>query len=246
MTSTPSRPTNFKGVLDSAASVAFIVVAAVFAWKMLATGPARSTASARPVVPMPTAPLGLPAGSTLGSEHANAGLLIFSDFECPFCGQFARESLSAFKEKYVARGEVLLAFSHFPLEQVHKQALFAAQLTECAGRQGKFWEMHDRLFRAPGRLSSSSLDRWAASIGIAAPDLRECLNAPEIEDRIDAQVALARSLQVVSTPTLMFGHVEAGKMLRVSEVLVGYQSLQALEEALARVPRRVSASGSRP
>jgi protein-disulfide isomerase len=97
---------------------------------------------------LPSEYIAMEGAHTKGSASAPAVLLVFSDFQCPFCGRFARETLSAIEREYVARGELLMAFRHLPLP-IHPQAIAAAQSAECAGSQGKFWEMHDELFRRP-------------------------------------------------------------------------------------------------
>lgn len=84
--------------------------------------------------------------------NANAAITIveFSDFECPFCESFYTNSLKLIRSEYVNTGKVKLAYRHFPLT-FHPNAQKAAEAAECANEQGKFWEMHDKLFSVQAR-----------------------------------------------------------------------------------------------
>jgi protein-disulfide isomerase len=73
-----------------------------------------------------------------GSDSARFGILTLSDFACPFCARFARETLPLVSDKYLKTGEVVLAFRHHPLERIHRDAVKAAVAADCAGDQGRF------------------------------------------------------------------------------------------------------------
>lgn len=88
----------------------------------------------------------LRAARTKGSPRAPVTIYEMSDFQCPWCARFTRETLPALEREYVATGKVRLIFVNFPLP-MHHNAEPAAELAMCAARQGKFWPMHDLLFR---------------------------------------------------------------------------------------------------
>ena len=73
-------------------------------------------------------------------------LLDFSDFQCPYCAEYALDELPRIKRELVDTGILSYGFLHFPLKGIHPEAAAAGAAAECAGRQGRFWEMHDRLF----------------------------------------------------------------------------------------------------
>jgi protein-disulfide isomerase len=107
-------------------------------------------------------PLG-PADHATGPEHAPVTIVEYGDFECPHCKQAAgamRLLLARFDQK------VRFAFRHFPLEGVHPHALRAAEAAECAGGQGKFWQMHDLLFEKQGQLEVRQLFAHARTLGL--------------------------------------------------------------------------------
>jgi len=92
----------------------------------------------------------LARGQKKGSEDAKVVLVEFGDFECPYCGQFWKETEGQIIKDYVDTGKVLLVFKHLPLFTVHPNAVNAAHAAYCAAEQGKFWEMHDLMYESHG------------------------------------------------------------------------------------------------
>src|SRR6185436_20936742 len=92
---------------------------------------------------VPNFDLTLAGAATKGRASAPLVMLEFSDFECPFCGRYSRETYPQVQREYVDTGKVRYVFRHTPIERIHPQAMKAAEAAECAGTQGKFWEMHD-------------------------------------------------------------------------------------------------------
>jgi protein-disulfide isomerase len=98
-----------------------------------------------------------------GPADAPVTLLEYGDFECPFCGRAYWE----LKKLESAVGDtVRFVFRHFPLTQLHPHALLAAEAAEAAGAQGRFWEMHDRLFENQQNLEAPALLTYAADLGL--------------------------------------------------------------------------------
>src|SRR5206468_2296125 len=81
-----------------------------------------------------------------GQKTAPLTMVEFTDYQCPFCGRYARETYAQIEKEYIATGKVKYVLLDLPLESIHKFAFKAAQVANCAGEQGKYWEMHDRLF----------------------------------------------------------------------------------------------------
>jgi protein-disulfide isomerase len=115
----------------------------------------------------------------LGPDHAPITLVEYGDFECPNCKQAAPAV-----ELLIRRlgNRVRFAYRHFPLEEVHPHALPAAEAAECAGAQGKFWDMHKCLFDHQTHLDVADLHRYAEEIGL---DMARFL--AEMNDRIYLQ-----------------------------------------------------------
>jgi protein-disulfide isomerase len=116
---------------------------------------------------------------TLGPDHAPVTLVEYGDFECPNCKQ-AAPAVKLLLERFPER--VRFAWRNFPLEDVHPHALLAAEAAECAGAQGKFWEMHDLLFANQEHLKLKNLHGYAEQLG-----LDMALYTSEMDDHVYLQ-----------------------------------------------------------
>ncbi|MBX6766172.1 MAG: Na+/H+ antiporter NhaA [Actinomadura rubrobrunea] len=99
-----------------------------------------------------------------GPAEAPVTLVEYGDYECPYCGR-AHPILEELRERYGDR--LRIVFRHFPLSEVHPRAMAAALAAEAAADQGRFWEMHDTLFRNQLALSDSDLTAYAESMGVS-------------------------------------------------------------------------------
>jgi protein-disulfide isomerase len=133
-----------------------------------------------------------------GPRDAPVRLVEYGDFECPYCGRaepIVRELLSDHGE------DVLFVFRHLPLTDVHAHAQMAAEASEAAGAQGKFWEMHDLLLAHQDELEPMDLLRYAEQIGLDVPRFRDELRRRVYAPRVAEDVADAEASQVTGTPT---------------------------------------------
>lgn len=143
----------------------------------------------------------------LGSPDAPVVLVEFSDFQCPFCRKLWRESFFQLKEKYIKTGKVRFVYRDFPLSGIHPGALPAAIAGECAEDQGKFWEMHDKIFQEQDRLgqgtvafSSDDIKRWAREIGLDASAFDSCSDGNRYKTEIEKDYNDGLALGVTGTP----------------------------------------------
>jgi predicted DsbA family dithiol-disulfide isomerase len=113
------------------------------------------------------------AGAARGPLGARVTIVEFSDFQCPYCAR-ARPALDRVRETYGDR--VRMVYRDFPLP-MHPQAAKAAEAGACAGEQGKFWEMHDRIFDNQARLLVPDLKRYAGELGLEARAFEQCLDS---------------------------------------------------------------------
>jgi protein-disulfide isomerase len=134
-----------------------------------------------------------------GPAMAPVTIVLFSDFECPYC-QGVANTLAQVKKEY--GDKVRLVFRQFPLIQIHPNAMKAAEASLCAADQGKFWEMHDEMFKDGERLVPAELSRRAKSIGLDPAAFDTCLSSRKHQDRIKTEIEAARALGVSSTPTM--------------------------------------------
>lgn len=169
----------------------------------------------------------------IGSPTARIGLVMYSDFECPFCGRFARETLPALQAQYVRSGKVLLAFRQMPLP-MHQFAQKAAEAAECAGRQAKFWPFHDQLFSDQKALGLENLKQSAQKIGLEPHQFSACLDGQTV-GLVKTDSDSAVPLGVSSTPSFLAGPILADGRVKVSERWTGAVALTQFQSILDRL-----------
>ena len=133
-----------------------------------------------------------------GPANAPLVLVVFSDFQCPFCKRV--EPTLAEMEKHYA-GKVRVVWKNYPLP-FHNNAEPAAEAAMAADAQGKFWPMHDRLFENNTALDRESLENYAAAIGLDLPRFRAELDGGRYKARVDADKQEGSELGVVGTPAV--------------------------------------------
>jgi protein-disulfide isomerase len=141
--------------------------------------------------------LGLP-GHQLGSDDALVTVVVWTDFQCPYC-QRQVDVLNHVRKKYGA--QVRIVVRHFPLG-MHRDAQLAAEAAVAAAEQGKFWAFHDLLWASFGKLSRADLEGFAKTAGVDLAKFRTALDERRYYDAVVAETAAAGALGVTATPTL--------------------------------------------
>src|SRR3989338_1605956 len=134
----------------------------------------------------------------LGDISAKARIVEFGDFECPYCEQsfpIVREILQQYQ------GKIYFVFRDFPLTDIHSHALPAAEAAACAAEQGKFWEMHDKLFLNQANLEDADLRKYAQAIGLNTAQFNSCFKANKYLSDINQDVNDGLGFGVRATPT---------------------------------------------
>ena len=172
------------------------------------------------------------AGRIRGSAAARVTVYEMSDFQCPYCREFALTTFPAIDSAYVATGRVRWAFVNFPLTSIHHNAVPAAEVALCAARQGGFWPVHDLLYRhqdvwAPLKEPAAFFHTLADSAKLSKPALLACLQSPDTEAAIRADAQGAERSGASSTPTF---YIEGG-------LLVGAQPLPVFRQVLDSILR---------
>jgi protein-disulfide isomerase len=216
----------------------------VLLWRLVLGKPGIDKAARATERPAPTEPISLDGLAVRGDHTASVVMVVYSDFECAFCGRFARDVLPTIHRDYIRTNKVALLFAHFPLLRIHPNAARVAEAVECAGTQGKFWEMHDLFFSDPKR-SNSQPARFLASanaIGLELVGFRDCLEKGRMRARVDDSLSKARQLGVVATPTTMVGLRQPDGTARMLRRLDGARSIPevraALDDAVVQARRR--------
>ncbi len=146
----------------------------------------------------------------LGNPEAAVTIIEFSDFQCPFCRSFWRDTLPQISERYIKTGKVRFIYRDFPLS-IHEMAETYAQAAECANEQGKFWPMHDKIFaeqEARGRgtisgFSAADVKRWAREIGLDGGAFDACLDSEKYADEVAADFRAGQAAGASGTPAFI-------------------------------------------
>lgn len=134
-----------------------------------------------------------------GNLNAPVTIVEFSDFQCPFCGRFAKETLPLIEQNYIETGKVKLIFKDFPLPS-HQFAQKASEAAECAGDQGKYWEYHDILFRNQNDLRKNDLKNYAKQLNLDTSLFNECLDSGKYKKAVQDDLNEGIKLGVKGTP----------------------------------------------
>jgi protein-disulfide isomerase len=205
--------------LDVVATLAIIGAAGAMIWSNR-SGAAIPPVAARPEPPLPTEPVSIEGSPAMGSPDAKVVVIAFSDFECPYCGRFAREVLPELKKEYIDTGHVQFVFKHLPLTNIHPRAMPAAIAAECAAQQGKFWEFHDRLFEDLENVRVDSFASAMSNLGGSADQFDKCIERSGSR-QATADLAEARRMSLTGTPTVLLGIPVGGGRIQVSKVVRG-------------------------
>lgn len=131
------------------------------------------------------------------------------------------------------RGDVLWAFRHLPLSGIHPLAQAAAEAAECAGRQGRFWRMHDWLFRDGVSLGDALSAGAVENVGLDMVEFGRCSDSdPTVDAKIAEDVVGARALHVTGTPTFFVGITQPDGHVKVLRRLSGALSLLEFQQVL--------------
>jgi len=238
----------YKSVLET---LALVLIAAGVVYSALherpGTSPSARAAGSRPprpAVPLPIDPVSLAGAQTSGDSRAKVALVIYSDFQCPFCAKFGRDVLPTIQKQYVDTGRILLAFRQLPLE-IHPFAQKAAEGSLCAARQGKFWPFHDDLFANPNALDLSSLHDRALRLSLDTKAFATCLSGETAAD-VEADKKAAQVFGITGTPTFLAGSIVAGGAVKVSERFSGALPIQQFQTVLDGLLRKAGVRTSIP
>ena len=144
-----------------------------------------------------------------GNANAPVWVVEVSDFQCPFCKTWHDSTYRVLQREFVNPGTIRLAYVNYPLPN-HANALPAAEAAMCAGTQGKFWEMHDKLFDtqdrwAPLPNAAAVFDSVARAAGVDVAATRQCIDQGAMRALIQADAERARESGVEATPSFIIG-----------------------------------------
>lgn len=172
-----------------------------------------------------------------GKRTARAVVIVYSEFVCASCVQFAKVAMPWLRRDYIETGRIELVFKSYPLVQQQAFSLVTSEAALCAHRQGMFWSLHDRLTERGGEHSAETLASDVAAVGLAKPEFDSCMSGAA-RGAVEADMKSGRDLRVVTSPTVFLGVRQANGRVKISGRLVGTKPeaiLRArLEELLVR------------
>ena len=168
-----------------------------------------------------------------GPAAAPITIVEFSDFQCPYCAR-VNPTIKQVEEKY--GDKVRLVFRDFPLVQIHRDAAKAAEAGECAHEQGKFWEMHDKLFANQSKLQVEAMKQTATEIGLDAEKFNQCMDSSKYAAEVQKDVDEGSRYGVTGTPAFFIN----GRMLSGAQPLEAFTEM--IDEELARVQPTTTAA----
>jgi protein-disulfide isomerase len=175
---------------------------------LLATRPTAAAAPSAPAAVQQSVQLDLSNRPFRGDKSAPVTLVEITDYQCPFCGRHARETLPQIEKEYVDTGKVKYYVIDLPLESLHRDAFKAAMAVRCANEQGKYWEMHDQLFANQQKLSD--LDARAAAAGLDTAKFDACLASDKYGADVRKDIGLTQAAGVSGTPGFYFANTQPG------------------------------------
>jgi protein-disulfide isomerase len=234
---------NRRGFFLALLAVAVMGVGAI-TWAMQRRGEAAKPIVVPDLVANPTAPR--PEGYVVGRADAPVEIVEYADFECPGCGQFATVTEPDVRKRLVETGQARYRFYDFQVTTAHRNAPAASMAAACAADQGKFWEMHDRIFAGQNDWNTQATDDprpvfagYAQAAGVDAARWGQCYDSRQHLDRLAAHRAEAGRAGVQATPTFLVGNrkLEGGQPFDAIKALVDSARLTATTAAPAAPTR---------
>lgn len=168
-------------------------------------------------------PAALPIGTAPSRGSASAPLVLveFSDYECPFCIRHFTQTMPEIERDYIATGKLRYVFMDFPIDQLHPGALKGHEAARCGGEQGKFWEMHQRLFTPAGTHGPDQMKALASQVGLDRAKFDACLDSGKMQAPVRASVDRASQLGADGTPQMYLGVADASGSFRIIRSIRG-------------------------
>ena len=178
-------------------------------------------------------PLSIAGRPSKGNPRAKVTLVEYSDYQCPYCGQYVAEVAPQIDRDYIKTNKINYIFKNYPIAQLHPASLKAHVAAACAGDQGHYWEMHDRLFADQRNFNLDRFVEHASALKLDLVAFRACAESPMHETMIREDVAEAESGGVRGTPVFVLAVTDPkGRAIIPARVIIGAQPFAAFKEAI--------------
>ena len=170
----------------------------------------------------------------LGSKDAPLTMVEFTDFQCPFCQRFHVNTFAELKRDYIDTGKLRFVSRDLPLD-FHPNAMQAAEAGRCAGEQGQYWAMRDRMNANPDRLDMASLVSWAQDLKLNVNGFRACVESQKYKNAIQSDIQMAQRIGANGTPSFVVGKSTGDGV--DGELVVGAMPYQLFDQKLKEIAR---------
>ena len=176
----------------------------------------------------------LGASPFLGEPDATVTMVEYSDYQCPFCARHYRNVMPTLVKDYVDTGKLKYVMRENPIPSLHAQAFNASLAALCAGDQGQYWEMHNRLFDNQRTLNPDLMKSFAADMGLDTKRFDKCLDNREFESQVNEDIASGERLGVRGTPGFILGLTssEDSNTFHAVRFIRGAQSLDGFRRTI--------------
>lgn len=174
---------------------------------------------------------GMPAN---GRATAPITLIEISDYHCPYCRRHVQQTQPRIYSELVNTGRVRHVFVHYPIAQLHPDAYRSHEAAACANDQGKFWDLHKKLFETPLK-TVEQLTAVAQDAGLDGNALRACLESGKHAQEVQASVERVAKLNVNGTPMFLLGRTAGDSKVTVAKVVEGAQPYEAFKMAVDEI-----------
>jgi protein-disulfide isomerase len=180
------------------------------------------------------AKLSIEGAYSMGSKDAPLTMVEFTDFQCPFCQRFHVNTFAELKRDYIDTGKLRFVSRDLPLD-FHPNAMQAAEAGRCAGEQGQFWAMRDRMNGNPDRLDIGSLLIYAQELKMNLIGFRACIQSQKYKNAIQSDIQMAQKIGANGTPSFVVGKSTPDGV--DGELVVGAMPYQLFDEKLKSIAR---------
>jgi protein-disulfide isomerase len=171
---------------------------------------------------------------TNGRATAPITLIEISDYHCPYCRRHVQQTQPRIYSELVNTGKVRHVFVHYPIAQLHPDAYRSHEAAACANDQGKFWDLHTKLFETPLK-TVEQLTAIAQDAGLDATAFRSCLESGKHAREVQASVERISKLNVNGTPMFLLGRTSGDSKVTVARVVEGAQPYEEFKKAVDEV-----------
>ena len=228
---------NAKSILDVGSTALVTVAAAALLWTLYKTPDTKNAAAAARI----EAVAGLRIEATKATKRIGSGsvaLVEFTDFQCPYCAKHAHDTYPSIRRELVDQNKLTYVSFAFPLERLHPQARKASEAAVCAARQGRYWEMHDRLFSSQTWFKDIEiLSQNAVALGLDKGRFESCL-ANEAAGAVAADIAEGERLKVTSTPVFFLGTIQSDGAIKLERRINGSIPFKDISTAIADIAKK--------